>query len=155
MREGKRAAPDGVPAPRFFKEDAISHRRQYHHVRHGTSTPPRNEDVVLCVFLLCAVVLIKLISSTATTGFLTAERPRVPLGIFSLSSLGNTDPEAAAALRPDIRADTNRDGVVDITSTSHDSATKAIWTARRGAIFLPNVGDKYYRCRTHDAVGNP
>lgn len=59
-----------------------------------------------------------------------------------------------AALQPDIRADTNRDGVVDITGSS-DSRDKAFWTHERGAIFLPNIGDKHLRCPTTDAIGNP
>jgi protein-arginine deiminase len=59
-----------------------------------------------------------------------------------------------ATLTPDIRADTNRDGTVDIDGTS-DSGNKAVWSAERGAIFLPNVGDKYMRCDNTDKIGNP
>ncbi|RDW63040.1 protein-arginine deiminase domain-containing protein [Aspergillus mulundensis] len=61
---------------------------------------------------------------------------------------------AAASLHPDIRADTNRDGLVDIDGDS-DVDAKAIWTDTRGAIFLPNVGDKYRRCPREDLAGIP
>ncbi|KAF2131385.1 hypothetical protein P153DRAFT_311713 [Dothidotthia symphoricarpi CBS 119687] len=60
----------------------------------------------------------------------------------------------AAQFIADIRADTNRDGRVDLNGTS-DSAGKSFWTATRGAIFLPNVGDKHMRCAIADRVGNP
>ncbi|RSL52938.1 hypothetical protein CEP53_007919 [Fusarium sp. AF-6] len=58
------------------------------------------------------------------------------------------------ASRPDIRADTNRDGVVDIKGQS-DSYNKAVWSAKNGAIFLPNVGDKHMRCANTDRNGEP
>ncbi|KAL4935863.1 hypothetical protein BDV06DRAFT_228423 [Aspergillus oleicola] len=58
------------------------------------------------------------------------------------------------ALQPDIRADTNRDGTVDITGSS-DLYSKSHWSDTRGAIFLPNVGDKYNRCPNEDLAGNP
>nr|XP_036580102.1 arginine deiminase type-3 [Colletotrichum truncatum]KAF6787934.1 arginine deiminase type-3 [Colletotrichum truncatum] len=57
----------------------------------------------------------------------------------------------AQQVRPVIRADTNRDGVVD----EADEAGKAYWTSSRGAIFLPNVGDSHGRCATKDLQGNP
>ncbi|KAL5333211.1 hypothetical protein BJX70DRAFT_403818 [Aspergillus crustosus] len=60
----------------------------------------------------------------------------------------------AACLTPDIRADTNRDGVVDLDGDS-DSYAKARWSDKRGAIFLPNVGDKHNRCPNEDLAGNP
>lgn len=60
----------------------------------------------------------------------------------------------AAAFTPDIRADTNRDGKVDLSDVS-DSGNKALWTPERGAVFLPNVGDKQSRCLTKDGAGNP
>ncbi|KAL7773117.1 hypothetical protein CFE70_003081 [Pyrenophora teres f. teres 0-1] len=59
----------------------------------------------------------------------------------------------AATWTPDIRADTNRDGIVDMVGSS-DSGNKAAWSAERGAIFLPNIGDKYLRCANTDKVGN-
>ncbi|KAI1663533.1 Arginine deiminase type-3 [Pyrenophora tritici-repentis] len=37
---------------------------------------------------------------------------------------------------------------------SLDSGNKAVWSAERGAIFLPNIGDKYLRCTNTDKVGN-
>lgn len=51
----------------------------------------------------------------------------------------------ATSLKADIRADTDRDGLVDLTDTS-DSEGKATWTADSGAIFLPNIGDTDKRC---------
>ncbi|KAF1844977.1 uncharacterized protein K460DRAFT_365901 [Cucurbitaria berberidis CBS 394.84] len=61
---------------------------------------------------------------------------------------------ALAQLDANIRADTNRDGVVDINGNS-DSAGRALWSATRGAIFLPNVGDKHMRCANTDRNNNP
>ncbi|RYP77163.1 hypothetical protein DL769_003473 [Monosporascus sp. CRB-8-3] len=62
--------------------------------------------------------------------------------------------QEAPRLRPEIRADTNRDGVVDMQGSS-DCWNKALWTADRGAIFLPNVGDKTRRCPNTDLNGLP
>ncbi|PHH78818.1 hypothetical protein CDD80_6189 [Ophiocordyceps camponoti-rufipedis] len=50
----------------------------------------------------------------------------------------------ASGPRAEIRADSNRDGLVD----AHDAQQKS------GAIFLPNIGDKTRRCRSQDARGN-
>ncbi|KAJ1323740.1 protein-arginine deiminase [Microdochium nivale] len=50
-----------------------------------------------------------------------------------------------SAGRADIRADSNRDGTVDLTGAS-DVAGKTQWTAKRGALFLPNIGDTDRRC---------
>jgi protein-arginine deiminase len=60
----------------------------------------------------------------------------------------------AATWTPDIRADTNRDGTVDMVGSS-DSGNKTAWSAEHGAIFLPNIGDKHLRCANTDNVGNP
>ncbi|EUC35649.1 hypothetical protein COCCADRAFT_24461 [Bipolaris zeicola 26-R-13] len=51
----------------------------------------------------------------------------------------------ATILKADIRADTDRDGLVDLSGTS-DSEGKTTWTADFGAIFLPNIGDTDKRC---------
>ncbi|KAE8168427.1 arginine deiminase type-3 [Aspergillus tamarii] len=45
----------------------------------------------------------------------------------------------------DIRADSNRDGKVDITGTS-DLPDKLQWSNEAGAIFLANIGDTNRRC---------
>ena len=58
---------------------------------------------------------------------------------------------AAATFRPRILADTNRDGVVNHLDESH----KHDWTASRGAIFLPNIGDSTHRCPATDLTGTP
>lgn len=47
--------------------------------------------------------------------------------------------------KADIRADTNRDGVVDVTSDT-DVSGKDAWTDSSGAIFLANIGDTDRRC---------
>ncbi|KAL3465534.1 hypothetical protein BJX64DRAFT_297221 [Aspergillus heterothallicus] len=59
-----------------------------------------------------------------------------------------------SCLKPNIRAESNRDGVVDVQN-SPDSGNMALWTSQHGAIFLPNIGDKHMRCTHADAVGNP
>lgn len=55
---------------------------------------------------------------------------------------------------PDLRADVNRDGRVDVEGAS-DSAGENTWTAGRGAIVLPNVDDDAKRCPVKDASGRP
>jgi protein-arginine deiminase len=57
-------------------------------------------------------------------------------------------------LKPDIRADTNRDGSVDVEGLT-DVDNKAFWSTQHGAIFLPNIGDKELRCHTKDSRGTP
>lgn len=49
------------------------------------------------------------------------------------------------SFKADIRADTNRDGVVDVTSDT-DVKGKDAWTESSGAIFLANIGDTNRRC---------
>ncbi|KAM0334437.1 hypothetical protein ACHAQA_001463 [Verticillium albo-atrum] len=75
------------------------------------------------------------------------------IGIFLPWAL-STYLAIGAALNPQILADTNRDGLVDVRGTT-DSGNKALWTTQRGAIFLPNIGDKTSRCATRDANDNP
>lgn len=55
------------------------------------------------------------------------------------------------ALKPEIRGDTNRDGVVDVAGTSDVDGKHN----QRGAIFLPNIGDSLGRCYTVDRTGRP
>ncbi|EUC43321.1 hypothetical protein COCMIDRAFT_38739 [Bipolaris oryzae ATCC 44560] len=63
----------------------------------------------------------------------------------------------STSLKADIRADTDRDGLIDLIGTN-DSNAKATWTADSGAIFLPNIGDTDKRCSNAllkgSAVGN-
>ncbi|KAK8015130.1 hypothetical protein PG990_008426 [Apiospora arundinis] len=54
-------------------------------------------------------------------------------------------PATRASPRADIRADTNRDGTVDLEGDS-DVKGKQQWTASSGAVFLPNIGDTDRRC---------
>ena len=56
------------------------------------------------------------------------------------------------AAEPVILADTNRDGVVDVSGAS-DRMEKTIWTDARGAILLPNIGDSAHRCPATSAAG--
>ncbi|KAK4175770.1 hypothetical protein QBC36DRAFT_301709 [Triangularia setosa] len=58
---------------------------------------------------------------------------------------------STAVFRPRILADTNRDGIINHL----DDTDKHDWTARRGAIFLPNVGDSLNRCPVADLTGAP
>lgn len=47
----------------------------------------------------------------------------------------------------DLRADTNRDGVVDVTGTT-DEVGEDAWTAEAGAVFLANLDDDEKVCKT-------
>ncbi|KZZ92555.1 Protein-arginine deiminase [Moelleriella libera RCEF 2490] len=58
-----------------------------------------------------------------------------------------------AAIKADIRVDTNRDGVVDLEGSS-DVAGKNQWTETSGAIFLANIGDSKGRCKDTPAFKN-
>lgn len=64
--------------------------------------------------------------------------------VFAPLMLAATAASAAPA-EVTILADTNRDGVVDVTGQT-DRAGKAAWTNERGAILLPNIGDTARRC---------
>ncbi|KAI4955872.1 hypothetical protein J4E91_000081 [Alternaria rosae] len=59
-----------------------------------------------------------------------------------------TNASTTDKFKADIRADTNRDGIVDITDAEdcEDCDGKTEWTADSGAIFLPNIGDTNKRC---------
>lgn len=57
-----------------------------------------------------------------------------------------TSTNVQAAFKADIRADTNRDGVVDVQGSS-DTEGKDRWTEQSGAIFLANIGDSGGRCK--------
>lgn len=50
--------------------------------------------------------------------------------------------QTALALEVSIIADTNRDGIVDVT----DDLDKNVWTSSRGALFLANIADTDRRC---------
>lgn len=54
----------------------------------------------------------------------------------------------------DLRADVNRDGVVDVEGDS-DEEGEDDWTAERGAIFLANIDDDESRCKSTDDFGRP
>lgn len=76
------------------------------------------------------------------------------LATTGATAMAEADTPDAPAHVPDLRADVNRDGSVDVEGTS-DSAGENAWTARRGAIVLPNVDDDAKRCPVKDARGRP
>ncbi|PNP85347.1 hypothetical protein FNYG_01176 [Fusarium nygamai] len=57
-------------------------------------------------------------------------------------------------VKADIRADTNRDGRVDLDGPSDTIVGKTRWNETEGAIFLPNIGDTYQRCLWEFVNGN-
>ncbi|WP_328397236.1 protein-arginine deiminase domain-containing protein [Streptomyces sp. NBC_00390] len=61
---------------------------------------------------------------------------------------------AADPPRVDLRADVNRDGRVDVTGAT-DTADEDTWSARRGAVLLPNIDDDTKRCPVKGANGRP
>jgi protein-arginine deiminase len=67
-------------------------------------------------------------------------------------------PIAAAPIRTsvvaDLRADVDRNGVVDVTGNT-DEAGEHVWTAARGAIFLANLDDDSRRCPRKSPAGKP
>ncbi|MFJ6657766.1 protein-arginine deiminase domain-containing protein [Streptomyces sp. NPDC091377] len=67
---------------------------------------------------------------------------------------GITGATAAPSPGPDLRADVNRDGRVDVRGDS-DQAGEDGWTASRGAVALPNIDDDSRRCPVRDARGRP
>ena len=54
----------------------------------------------------------------------------------------------------DLRADVNRNGVVELEGAADDEAEDT-WDARHGAVFLPNIDDDAMRCRGTDMSGRP
>ncbi|GKU16439.1 unnamed protein product, partial [Fusarium langsethiae] len=60
---------------------------------------------------------------------------------LSLVSAAQDNPQ----IKADIRADTNRDGRIDLKGTS-DVIGKTKWSSTSGALFLPNIGDTDRRC---------
>ncbi|KAF5591048.1 arginine deiminase type-3 [Fusarium pseudoanthophilum] len=64
---------------------------------------------------------------------------------LTVHSLGLPLASACPSFKADIRADTNRDGRVDLEGPS-DTKDKTRWTEKSGAIFLPNIGDTDQRC---------
>ncbi|MER5768941.1 protein-arginine deiminase family protein [Streptomyces sp. NPDC001985] len=63
-------------------------------------------------------------------------------------------PPAPPAAGPDLRADVNRDGGVDVTGDS-DTPGENTWTRQRGAVLLPNVDDDSKRCPVRTGAGKP
>ncbi|KAK7712445.1 hypothetical protein SLS64_004829 [Diaporthe eres] len=72
---------------------------------------------------------------------------QVNLAVFALLS------PVCLSFKADIRADTNRDGVVDVISDT-DVKGKEAWTESSGGIFLANIGDTDRRCSI-EALRNP
>ncbi|KAF5592389.1 arginine deiminase type-3 [Fusarium pseudocircinatum] len=69
----------------------------------------------------------------------------IPLALAQGCCGGCGDCCRGPRFRPDIRADTNRDGQVDLQGFS-DKSDKTEWNETYGAIFLPNIGDTVKRC---------
>ncbi|MER7495214.1 protein-arginine deiminase domain-containing protein [Streptomyces pharetrae] len=61
---------------------------------------------------------------------------------------------APPAPAPDLRADVNRDGRVDVEGTT-DTAGEDTWTVGRGAVALPNLDDDTKRCPVTGPDGRP
>ncbi|KAL9619176.1 MAG: hypothetical protein Q9160_006185 [Pyrenula sp. 1 TL-2023] len=76
-----------------------------------------------------------------------------PITLFALAV--QTNLLIVQCLQPDIRADTNRDGRVDMRGTTDIAGNKSAWTTESGAIFLPNIGDSNRRCPNTDLQNNP
>ncbi|MGW4201717.1 protein-arginine deiminase domain-containing protein [Streptomyces sp. NPDC004726] len=72
----------------------------------------------------------------------------------ALIATGVTQAVAAPPSGPDLRADVDRDGRVDVRGDS-DTAGEDTWTDSRGAILLPNIDDDTKRCPLKDAKGKP
>ncbi|KAF5964150.1 protein-arginine deiminase type-3 [Fusarium bulbicola] len=71
----------------------------------------------------------------------------IPLALARSGSGGccGSGPPPPPRFKADIRADTNRDGRVDLEGLS-DTIDKMQWNETHGAIFLPNIGDTHKRC---------
>jgi protein-arginine deiminase len=70
------------------------------------------------------------------------------LGGLLVAALAPVAPAVSAPIStvPDLRADVNRDGAVDVAGVA-DEAGEDQWQPGRGAIFLPNIDDDSRRCR--------
>ncbi|GAC1351405.1 MAG: hypothetical protein NVSMB1_04130 [Polyangiales bacterium] len=76
-----------------------------------------------------------------------------------VEEVGQEQPEAETpavqelpAAVVDLRADSNRDGLVDLDGTT-DSVGKDTWDAKHGAVFLANIDDDLVACPKVDATG--
>ncbi|MGC9538237.1 protein-arginine deiminase family protein [Streptomyces sp. UG1] len=81
----------------------------------------------------------------------TATASAIALAVVS-GTVSAATAAGTGAVQADIRADVNRDGAVDVTGDS-DVRGKTMWNSGRGAIFLPNIGDKQRRCKTRRPDG--
>jgi protein-arginine deiminase len=88
-------------------------------------------------------------STTSTTGGATSAATSTSstasvTSVASSTGSGNPVPEDPV----DLRADTNRDGIVDFT-TADDDVGEDDWTADHGAVFLANLDDDQLSCPTN------
>ncbi|MFJ7073546.1 protein-arginine deiminase domain-containing protein [Streptomyces sp. NPDC098781] len=81
--------------------------------------------------------------------------------VLALAAVGTAlaaplSPAAAAepAARADLRADSNRDGRVDVTGGT-DASGEDTWSVGRGAVYLPNLDDDTKRCPVTGPGGRP
>lgn len=63
---------------------------------------------------------------------------------------GSSGPQTVA----DLRADVNRDGVVDLTAGAADDVGEDSWDATHGAIFLANIDDDQKLCSFDDSTSD-
>lgn len=73
--------------------------------------------------------------------------PRLDVGALPVKIEPGTPPI-------DLRADVNRNGVVDLEAADEDAAEDT-WDATHGAIFLANIDDDLGLCRSTDGAGRP
>ncbi|MDP3502229.1 MAG: protein-arginine deiminase family protein [Myxococcales bacterium] len=72
---------------------------------------------------------------------------RLEAGVGTVTIIPGTPPI-------DLRADVNRNGVIDLELDTED-ANEDTWDETHGAIFLANIDDDSGRCRGTDAAGRP
>ncbi|MGP3982322.1 protein-arginine deiminase domain-containing protein [Streptomyces sp. KR80] len=81
-------------------------------------------------------------------------RSVIAIALAGAAIVSVTPTFAAEPLAADLRADVDRDGLVD-TDGSSDTAGEDTWTPQRGAVFLPNIDDDTKRCRVTGPGGKP
>ncbi|KAF4452206.1 hypothetical protein F53441_4946 [Fusarium austroafricanum] len=123
--ENREARQDELLGPLIHDEDNVPHRkRELIRIVDLLLTPSGLVPISIC---RC-----KKNASSLVMHFIGAKA-----AVFALAFFHSCD-----ALKVTILADTNRDGKVD----NDDVAGKSTWTATKGAVILPNIGDTDSRC---------
>lgn len=87
-------------------------------------------------------------SSGETSSAATSTSAASGTSSTAVTSAASTGSGVPAPVEPvDLRADGNRDGILDFT-TDDDDAGEETWTAGHGAVFLPNLDDDELACPT-------